>query len=239
MFEIVLPRLFQLYSESEQDNPINYFKDFEKRILCGDREFLHAVIDVEKDLSFLDQDAWNSLKAKCLPYVCNFDSKKHRGWSQLINCFREAKGYIFLKNENYNNISFIDISRQETPDLIGLKDGKWTLLEVKCINQSHICLENIFDNNCVEVKPEISLGFKEKIMSTAKKAKSQLMKYSQAEMEFPRRICLFIIDVDLDFHIDPHKFKIVENFMSECKSNIHEIELQFQILPPYGFNNIA
>jgi hypothetical protein len=119
------PRLYDLYSGSNRNVPNNYFKaPLVKSALAGKKK---GLVEIESDLQQMDKAAWRKFKSKTIPYVTATDRWGYP--TQLFDCFHEAKGYVFLKEQGYTDIQFIpEVPGKRTPDLCGRWDDGAVLL---------------------------------------------------------------------------------------------------------------
>lgn len=176
------PRFYELYNETKQQGLNNFFQELAGKI---QKTPDFAVFrKLEEDLSVLDSRSWADFKSKVLR--CSIEKKELRGYSQLVDCLNEVKGYIYLKRQGYSNIAFIPESANETPDIRAVSENQTiALLEVKTINVSDkeiMYLEEntgrIISGRCLIVR-DVSLGIPEglrdKLLSSIKKARSQLL----------------------------------------------------------------
>lgn len=173
------PKLFDLYQRSKKDDPKNYF-NFKELIPWSASNFA----EIEKTLSRLDSESWERLCAKARSYISADDSL--RRYQQLFDYLNEAKGYVFLADQGFTQMEFIEPkkSKKETsqsPDLFARKADSTALLEVKTINESQDNLRPSapWRNEAVTVGRNLSEEFKGKIISTIVQARSQLDNYPQ------------------------------------------------------------
>jgi len=196
MWKKLLPRLYDLYCHSDRSNPDNYFHDFSERLQEG--FVLKTFQQIEFMLEQLDESAWNDLRSRAVSYVNVTDSKKHRGWQQLFSALEEAKGYIYLRETGYSQISFLH--GESLPDLIATNGNSAALLEVKTINASDREIAYFNDRSVVQearnVMYLIPAKLDAKLLSTIAAAKKQLRSYRPNETL--RRICLLLIRFDMD-----------------------------------------
>src|SRR6185369_1149062 len=134
----VCPKGFDLYQRSDKGNPKNYF-DF--RELCPSASGSFALS--EKTFARLDAKSWEKLREKALPYVTVDD--RLRRYQQLWSALDEARGYVLLADEGYEQIEFIEPKKDkkgnpQSPDLTATKDCSTAVLEVKTVNESNDCL---------------------------------------------------------------------------------------------------
>jgi hypothetical protein len=208
------PRLFDLYQRSEKKNPKNYF-NFEELFPIA---FLGsgAYADIEKVLARLDSAAWEKLRKKALPYVTANDPL--RSYQQLFSTLNEARGYVFLADQGYERIEFIEprphkTDKPESPDLVARKSESTAILEVKTINESDDCLKPSapWRHGAVMVPPSLSEKFEDKIDSTIQKARSQLNSYP---LRTDRKIVLLVSHFDHGQKTGEHLYLELERFIA-------------------------
>jgi len=208
------PRLFDLYQRSEKNDPKNYFNFNELFPIA----FLGsaAYADIEKALARLDATAWEKLRKKALPYVTTDDPL--RSYQQLFNTLDEARGYIFLADQGYEQIEFIEPelrkkNNPELPDLVARKSDSTAILEVKTINESDDCLKPTapWRHGAVIVPPSLSEKLEDKIDSTIQKARSQLNSYP---LRTDRKIVLLVSHFDHGQKTGGHLYLELEKFIA-------------------------
>lgn len=129
----MLPRLYQLKAAADQSRRDGYFRDFEKRFTEG-ATVLWQYRRLERQLSMLDDEAWNDLKSRAVAVA--HEHVSGRGWQPLFDTLNEAKGYVYLRNVGCTSIRFISRSDRKTPDLRASQGDTPVLCEVKTINVS-------------------------------------------------------------------------------------------------------
>lgn len=205
------PRLFDLYQRSKKDDPKNYF-NFEELIPWSASNFA----EIEKTLSRLDTESWGKLCAKALSYISADDSL--RRYQQLFDHLNEAKGYVFLADQGFTRIEFIEPKKSKkdtppSPDLFARKADSTALLEVKTINESQDNLSPSapWRNEAVIVRRNLSEEFKGKIKSTIVQARSQLDSYPQSA---DRKIVFLIIRFDHGQKTAWHLYSELKDFVA-------------------------
>jgi len=211
------PRLFELFESSDRECNDNYFSHMndEKTRKYGKASYMKW----ENILSQLDSVAFKHLvsKSKRNVTVCH----KYRGWEQLFNCLNEAIGYIYLKEQEYNEIDFIDESNEERPDLFAKSEKKSALLEVKTIRKSDI---DVLRDRAWKSIDEIPEGLKSKIISDVNKAKSQFDSFG---VEVNHKICYIIISLDLAIDMNKTNRDKINKFIDAIDNSgieiVHEL----------------
>lgn len=193
------PRLFELYTLSNQESATNYFRQpGVVQALTGPHG---GTLDLETLLQELDPGAWRQFKSKARKYVHKTD--KWGYWKQLFECFHEVYGYVHLKGEGYEDIQFIQEQRRApTPDLRARRDTSVVLMEVKTVNESD-WQKNYLEipgeiRNAVRGRHGLSEEFKQKLADTMARARDQLIAYPDATVH--RRIVYLVIRPDFNFH---------------------------------------
>ena len=218
-------RLFEIFSESDQDNTSNYFQNFEDDLRSPLAQTAYERL--EGELQQLDKCAWQQLKQKALGSVTVKDGL-HR-YSQLFDCLNEAKGYIYLKSEGYKQIQFIPRREEiQTPELVGCCGKHKVLLEVKTLNQSEKETKLINSNSqpgnskqLILSQPGLSDEFKRKIMDKVLQANSQLMSYADDEVH--RRIVFLIINLDISLAADAKNIDEIRDYVRQQSDNHIEV----------------
>ena len=199
------PRIFDLYSGGGRDGAANYFEHPNvQRGLMNGQDFY---VRLEQSFAAMDDCAWNQFKARAAGYV---DKPSKWGWpTQLFDAFREAYGYVELKNAGYREIRFIPKGQDsETPDLEGRDpDGGRVLMEVKTIHESDVVQKGLRPGRALvlEITFEIESGLRIKLRATVDKALSQLRSIPGPA----RRILLLFVRLDFNVEAWDHVHQFV------------------------------
>jgi hypothetical protein len=209
------PRLFDLYQRSDKNSPSNYF-DFRELFPFASAAFAEA----EKVLSVLDFRSWEKLREKALPYIAIDNSL--RRYQQLWSALDEARGYVFLANQGYQQIKFIDPNASkkgglQSPDLFAIEGGSTAILEVKTVNESN---ENLSPNarwrhEAVSVRADLSPKFKGKLLSAIEQARSQLNSFPHSS---DRKILLLVVRFDYGQKTGGHLYEELDHFIAAQSS---------------------
>lgn len=201
------PRLFELYSESNQSASENWFQqDLVVLALTGRHPHPQAnahALEFEAALKKLDPTAWEQFKSKAIRYVHKTDKWGYH--NQFFECFHEVYGYIHLKQDGYEDIQFIEEQPNKlTPDLRGSRDASVVIMEVKTVNESEwqkdYFLKPGEERNAVRARYDISDEFKKKLRDSIDRARHQLVSYQQEAVH--RRIVYLVIRPDFNFHAE-------------------------------------
>lgn len=191
------PRLFELYRESDQTAPGNWFlQPGINRALIAEEPILRRI---EEDLQQLDSLAWTAFKSKASRYVHLLDAW---GYSrQLFDCLHEVKGYLSLKHDGYEIIEFIPEKKDTfTPDLRARLGRSVAVMEVKSVNESDAQKDYlaapIEEHEFVEIDLHLPEAFMRKLHSTLDHACVQLLAITDPSA---RRIVYFAIRADFNF----------------------------------------
>lgn len=219
------PRLFDLYQRSTKDHPKNYF-DFKELFPFASGAFAQS----EKAFTKLDAKSWEKLREKALPYVTVDDPL--RRYQQLWSALDEARGYVFLADQGYEQIEFIEPEknskgRPQFPDLSATKGNSTAILEVKTVNESN---ENLSPNaswrhGAITVRPDLSPKFRGKIVSTIEQARGQLNSYAH---QSDRKIVLLVVRLDYGQKTGGHLYDELGNFI-DSKSVKEGVEIYHQV----------
>jgi hypothetical protein len=91
------PRMFEIYTASNQASPENWFQ--QPNVWRGLLDNSTDLQPLEGDLQVLDAASWAIFQVKAAPLVHLMD-----GWGYyraLFDCFNEIKGYRYLVQEGY------------------------------------------------------------------------------------------------------------------------------------------
>jgi len=214
------PRLFDLYQHSDKSNPQNYFN-----VECP-----LPLSKEEERFARLDSKSWKILRKKAVPYISLDDPLRH--YQQLWNTLDEARGYVFLADQGYERIEFIEPitskkGGQQSPDLVGHKARSTAILEVKTVNESN---ENLGPNaewrhGAIQVKSDLSPEFKGKLVSTIEQARNQLNSHLHPS---DRKIVLLAVRLDYGQKTGGHLYEELESFMASLPRK-DGIEIYHQI----------
>jgi len=214
------PRLFDLYEHSDKANPKNYFNV----------DYPLPLAEEEKRLARLDSASWRVLCDKAAPYVCVDDPA--RRYQQLWNVLDEARSYVLLAEQGYEQIIFIEPNKskkdsKQSPDLIGQKSNSAATLEVKTINESrdNLAEDAPWRTEAVTVRRVLSAEFRQKVAATIKHAKSQLDSYPHS---VERKIVLLIIRFDHGQKTGWHLYSELKDFITAQTTS--EIEVYYEPL---------
>src|SRR6266571_3991388 len=208
------PRLFDLYQRSKKDEPKNYFnfKELFPIALLG----YEAYAQTEKRLARLDAESWEKLREKALDYVTVDDPL--RRYQQLFNTLDEARGYVFLADQGYVEIEFIERKKGkqgkgQSPDLRATRNGLTAILEVKTINESDATLDPgaLWRREAVKVREDLSVAFKDKLVSTIEQARNQLNDYPEPS---DRKIVLLVVCFDIGQKTSAQSYVELESFIA-------------------------
>jgi hypothetical protein len=217
------PRLFDLYQRSKKDDLNNYF-NFEELIPWAAANFA----EIEKILSKLDAKSWEKLRTKALSFVAT--DHPLRRYEQLFNHLNEARGYVFLTDQGYTQIDFIEPKQNkkgapQSPDLFAIKAGSSVVLEVKTVNESdeNLSPDASWRNEAVTVRRNLSSEFKDKIISTIGQALCQLNSYPS-----DRKIAFLIIRFDHGQKTAWHLYAELKDFIATQTKDGIEIYYESQ-----------
>jgi hypothetical protein len=180
-------RINELFEKSQKSHEQNFFRCwFDNKGQAEEEQYL---LNLEKDLLQIEKAVWPVFLQKCLPLICKRDPKHY--WANLWNILNEVKGYIFLKNQGFENIEFLRENNYRTPDIKALSRNGPVLLEVKNVNRSESdTFWTIFQeprliddsHNCIA-----ALGGK--LVKLYGDASKQLLEYCRLTGEVAQKIC--------------------------------------------------
>ncbi len=224
------PLLFELYQEAKQRGLNNVFQELAGKI--NETPDFDVFRKLEEDFSALDSKSWTDFKSKV--FRCSMERTELRGYSQLVDCLNEVKGYIYLKEQGYSKIEFIPESSTETPDMQAVLEGQIiALLEVKTIqvsdDENQYLIENterITSGRCPIVR-DVSLGIpqglRNKLLSSIGKARDQLLNYEPNINA--QRIVYLIITLDITLALDLRNYDEVSSFLD--RQSDEEVEVRY------------
>src|SRR5262249_5155132 len=127
----VFPRLFEIYAESEQGSPGNWFEM--PNVWHGLLRMDDTFRSIEAELQEIDVMSWAVFKSKASKRAHLVDEW---GYSRaLFDCFYEVKGYRYLLDQGHQEVRFLaEQGKVKTPDLQARKGSSIVLMEVKTIN---------------------------------------------------------------------------------------------------------
>ena len=235
----IFPRLSEMYTRSDQQNPHNCLYGFSDLIPESAGNSLYEYY--ENLFQRIDQDNWEVFKKKLSAKVIatrsvakisitgKSDKDKHSPIYQKFqgfDYFNEVHGYLYLKEKKCcEKVIFLQeaiAKHKKTPDLKGIKGTSTIVLDVKTINTSddlHAYLERVVrDELKTPDEKSIDLDYakteNEILSRLVKKITSDVnhVKGQMADYPDAQKIMLFVIDLD-----DP-------NIRGNLKENLKEID---------------
>lgn len=204
----------------------SYFKaDDDKLTNPSKRPFFLAI---EKDLSGLDETAWEALKNEALPRL---SAKVHgRGWEQLFSILNQARSYNRLAACGCTDIEFIPRSKSKTPDLRAKLDGATMLCEVKTIHISKDEIDRRLQGGVGTIATQVTSEFLKKLHRDIDLAATQMAAYDSDPAT--RRIAYVIINFDDSLHEYAPQYET--QIREELDRNHHDgVEVVLDIKPPF------
>lgn len=221
-----LPRLYEIFMISQQDDENNYFRNFNNVLRKPDA--LEAFKERESALNQLDEQAWDNLKNKARHYV----RAKHRlrRYEQFISYLNEAKGYLYLKQKDFSGIHFLQEGSSPKPDLCARDEKGVVLLEVKTINYSDEELRRMYERptQVRDVPVGLPERFKNKLGKTIAKAHKQLFNYEDKNVF--RRIIYLIIKLDPSVRLNSKNERELESLIEWHRQSNPEIKIEYELL---------
>lgn len=192
-------RLNELFENSQKCHANNFFRFWLNQDYTAEVDVYFSNLEIE--LAQIENSVWHDFMEKCLPQVNNFDPKYH--WANLWNILNEVKGYIFLKNQGFEHIEFLQVEKYKTPDIKGWSQYGTVLLEVKNVNRSEC---DTFWTVFQEIRILNSSNSATNIIDSKLKqlyasASEQILEYCRYAGEANKKICFFVIDVDILHHL--------------------------------------
>lgn len=205
-FSQSFPRLYDVYVNSDRGRSDNYFEHPNCKLAVMRRE--EKLLEIESRLQSIDSMDWHAFKTRAARLTTVQD--EWRWNTQLFDCFNEAQGYCFLKEQGCSDVHFIGKQGSRTPDLIAKCPGGTVLAEVKTIHESdeendHLT-RRIRINNGDETDEEQTMAseaqavindkLRDKLQRTIDSAGKQL-RYPAEDVQ--RRFILLYIHLDLPY----------------------------------------
>ncbi len=216
----IFPRLYQIYTLSDQQNQDNCLYGFSDLTTESNGNWLYEYY--ENLFQQIDQDNWEVFKKKLSEkmigihknaYISIIGKSSKTNHSPIypkfqgLDYFNEVHGYLYLKDRMCcAEVTFFQENQNKTPDLKGTKGTSTIVLEVKTINTSndlHAYFESVvrddqktpdeksIDLDYPRTEKEILRGLEKKIKSDVRHAKGQM-----ADLPGTQKIVLFVIDLD-------------------------------------------
>jgi len=196
---ITFPRLYELYCEdpANSDNHFNHPNVQQALQRIPPDQYL---TELDSILGELDPVAWQEWKGRAAETL---SVKNRSGYPfPLFESFIEARAYVFLKQQGYVNISFLNTQSKQakkTPDLVAKNGQEQTiLLEAKRIRDSDDEIEYLvspFPKDMRKVHHGLTDAMRGKLTRTVEKARKQLFAFEGADIV--RRIVFLWIRIDL------------------------------------------
>ena len=208
------PRLAYLHQKSDVNHPDNYFSICaEAKLLPGDEAQL---MTWERRLTLLDPDSWATFIRKATGRVSLRD-KSGRDWHQLVETFNELKGYEHARNLGYERVRFISETNRSLPDIEASGSIGAGFIEVKTINES--AYELSVRGKKVQ-KGEFGLPdrLRTALSERYQKARSQI--FNHPASSDARKICLFVIDLDLRTVLKTKNKECLNLFFAQLESDV-------------------
>ncbi|MDB6028302.1 MAG: hypothetical protein JWM68_4525 [Verrucomicrobiales bacterium] len=212
------PRLFDLYQRSNRGDQNNYFNFNDlfpiAYIAAG------AFAEIERMLTKLDRESWEKLREKALPYIVK--NSPRRGYHQLFNVLNEARGYVWLTDQGYSEVTFLEDRTGKSPDLLANNCGSTAILEVKCVNQSDddINQQVIQEHKTIKVEPKLSENFKTRILRSIRDAREQLDAY---QLFADRKIVFLVVRLEFSQTTCGESYIELGRFISAQSTNGAEV----------------
>jgi hypothetical protein len=218
------PRLALVCGESDLRSPNNYFSVLsEPKLLPGDEV---QFTEWERRLALLDPDSLAIFVRKAKPLL-SVKATSGRDWNQLVEAFNELKGYERAGDLGYKSVRFLEESNQSSADIQAIGPIGTCLVEVKTINKS--AMENSprknqigTDGKIVPVGTKGEAGLPLRLTRVLReryeKARSQLLAHPLAPGS--RKICLFIIDLDLRIALKRGNKECLRLFLEGLASDV-------------------
>jgi hypothetical protein len=220
------PRLGALYVRSKLTNSDNYFAIYGKPTLFESTE--KQFIAWEALLQTLDPDSFETFLRKAAGRVAARAQSPDRGWSQLVECFNEVRGYRHALELGYQ-ARLVDEQSVPLPDVEASRpDDAKCLLEVKTIQESDEELQMRGQIQSAEsgLPKRLTRAIRNKYLQ----AISQIANHPWADEA--RKICYLIINLDLATVLAKENKDFLETFIRELERDDVEIHYVSQYWRP-------
>jgi hypothetical protein len=221
------PRLGALYHRSETTLPDNYFAIYDSATLTESAE--KQFIDWEALLQTLDPESFETFLRKAAGRVAARSKNLDRGWSQLIECFNEVRGYQYAMQLGYASARLLDEQSSPLPDVeaSGSNDAK-CVMEVKTIQESDEELE--MRGQIQAAESGLPQRLKRAIQKKYSHAINQIARHRWAGEA--RKICYLVITLDLSTVLAEENKDFLEAFIKGLQRDNVEIHYLSQYWPP-------
>jgi len=221
------PRLGALYVRSKLTESDNYFAIYEKPALVESTE--KQFIAWEALLQTLDPDSFETFLRKAAGRVAARAKSPDRGWSQLVECFNEVRGYRYAVELGYSRARLMDEQSVPLPDVEASRpDDGMCLLEVKTIQESDEELQ--MRGQIQSAKSGLPKRLTRAIQKKYSEAISQIANHPWAGEA--RKICYLIINLDLATVLAKENKNFLNTFIKEIQRDDVEIHYVSQYWPP-------
>jgi hypothetical protein len=221
------PRLGALYLRSKTTKSDNYFAIYDKPTLFESTE--KQFIAWEALLQALDPDSFETFLRKAAGRVAARAKSPDRGWSQLVDCFNEVRGYRYAVDIGYSRARLVDEQSVPLPDVEASKpDDAKCLLEVKTIQESDEELQ--MRGHIQSAESGLPKRLTLTIQNKYSEAISQIANHPWAPEA--RKICYLIINLDLATVLAGENKDFLETFIKKLERNDVEIQYISQYWPP-------
>ena len=207
------PRLGRLWDRSKTAAVDNYFGIYDSpRLFQGtEKQF----IAWEGLLQTLDPESLKIFLRKAAGRVAAC-SNPERGWSQLVECMNEVRGYQYAQSLGYTTVRLLDEQAHLLPDIEASKaDGK-CLIEVKTIQESDKELQ--MRGQVQRAETGLPQSLKRRLRKHYSHATKQIAGHPRAENA--RKICYMVINLDLRTLLADENKEILRLFIQELQTDV-------------------
>jgi len=215
-----------LWERSRTTDGDNYFGIYDSPKLppSTERQFR----EWESLLQALDDQSLDIFLAKASGRVTAC-SNPERGWTQLVECINEVRGYQYALSLGYPEVRLIREQSDELPDIEASNgDGK-CLVEVKTIQKSDMDIEL---RGQVQVEESgLPLRLTRLLRKRYSKACDQIAGHPWASQA--RKICYMLINLDLRTVLADENQELLEEFIQDLQTDveIHAISQHWPAKP--------
>ena len=184
------PNLAELWHASRIDHPDNYFGIYNSPKLSRGAE--NQFEEWDSLIAGLDSESRTTFLRKASGLV-SAPTSRERGWTQLVECVNEIRGYEYAISLGYTNAQLIQEQQIELPDIAATNSESRCLVEVKTIQKSDL---EIDQRNQVQTE-EIGLPIRLKRVLRKRYTKASTQIENHLWASDARKICYMFINPDL------------------------------------------
>lgn len=215
-----------LWHRSKTSDTVNYFGIYNSPTLFPGTE--KQFIEWESLLQSLDSHSLEIFleKAAGLVTAC-IDAE--RGWSQLVECINEVRGYGYALSLGYTKVRLLREQADPLPDIEASNADERCLVEVKTIQKSDLNIE--MRGQVQKGESGLPVRLKRLLRRRYSKAIEQITGHTWNSSA--RKICYMIINVDLRTVLADENRELLHEFLNDLQADveIHSISQHWRAKP--------